>query len=108
MSDKRFEGKIDAYAFQQSVIARLGLRALKCPHLFTFMTELVTEVAKAINVEFCKVLEILPDGDTLVLRAGIGWRKGLVGKAKVSAKEHSQVGYALLTDKPVVVEDINK
>ncbi len=108
MSDKRIEGKIDAYAFQQSVIARLGLRALKCPHLFTFMTELVTEVAKAINVEFCKVLELLPDGDTLLLRAGIGWRKGLVGKARVSAKEHSQVGYTLLTDKPVVAEDINK
>ena len=53
-------------------------------------------------------LERLPDGRNLLLRAGVGWRPGLIGRAKVDAGRHSMGGYTLLSDRPVVSEDLSK
>ena len=43
-----------------------------------------------------KILEPLPDGKALFLRAGVGWKHGLVGHAIIDAGLHSQAGYTLL------------
>jgi DNA-binding NarL/FixJ family response regulator/signal transduction histidine kinase len=40
------------------------------------------------------------------LRAGVGWQEGFVGRATASASRYSQAGYTLLSDAPVVVEDL--
>jgi signal transduction histidine kinase len=40
------------------------------------------------------------------LRAGVGWREGLVGRAKEDAGCGSQAGYTLLSDEPVVTDDV--
>jgi PAS domain S-box-containing protein len=57
-------------------------------------------------VEFCKVLELRPDGQTLLLKAGVGWRDELVGQAIVPMGMGSQAGYTLTSKKPVIVEDL--
>jgi GAF domain-containing protein len=51
-------------------------------------------------------VEILPGGDELRLWAGVGWEEGLVGRATVKAGFESQVGYALLVNEPLIVEDL--
>ena len=33
-------------------------------------------VARTLEVEYCKVLELLPQGQALRLRAGVGWKPG--------------------------------
>jgi signal transduction histidine kinase len=40
------------------------------------------------------------------LRAGVGWREGLVGRTKEEAGLGSQAGYTLLSDEPVIAEDV--
>ena len=52
------------------------------------------------------MLELLPDGNSLLLRAGFGWKEGVVGQEKVSAGTQSQAGYSLLSNQPVIVEDL--
>ncbi len=52
-----------------------------------------------------KVLELLPDGDTLLLRAGVNWKPGVVGHATFGAHEKSPGGYALGKDVPVISAD---
>jgi PAS domain-containing protein len=39
--------------------------------------------AVALGIEFCSVLELLPGGQALLLRAGSGWREGLVRREVV-------------------------
>jgi PAS domain S-box-containing protein len=48
----------------------------------------------------------LPDGKGLLLRAGVGWSNGFVGVATVNAGAESQAGYTLLSNAPVIVEDL--
>ena len=57
-------------------------------------------------MEYTKVLEFLPADDSFRLVAGVGWKPGLVGHARIPAGKDSQAGYTLLSDEPVTVEDL--
>jgi PAS domain S-box-containing protein len=93
-------------AQQQSAIAQLGQLALAATDLLELMDAATALVAESLGVEYCKVLELLQDGTGLLLRAGVGWQPGLVGKAIVGLDQDSQAGYTLLIDQPVVVEEL--
>jgi PAS domain S-box-containing protein len=104
---KRTEQKLRAYARQQTTIAKLGQRGLEGIEHSTLMDEAVNLVAQTLEVEYCKILELLPGGNALLLRAGVGWKDGLVGQATVPAGSASQAGYTLLSNEPVIVEDVS-
>jgi PAS domain S-box-containing protein len=103
---KKAEKTIETRVRQQAVVAELGLRALGGAPLSELMDEAARAVAKALAVEYCKILELLPDGGSFRLRAGVGWKEGLVGRATVSAGADSQAGYTLHSGAPVIVEDL--
>ncbi|MGH7808373.1 MAG: PAS domain S-box protein, partial [Thermodesulfobacteriota bacterium] len=102
---KRVEEKLTRYAQQQAVIAKLGQRALAGVELTKLMDEATDLVARTLGVEYCKVLELLPEGNALLLRSGAGWKAGYVGYARVGSGRDSQAGYTLLSNEPVIVED---
>jgi PAS domain S-box-containing protein len=103
----RAEEALGAYAQKQAVIAELGRLALIGGELKDLFNEAASLVARTLGVEYCKVLELLPDGQALTLRAGIGWKKEYpVGQTTVSAGIKSQAGFTLLSNEPVVVEDL--
>jgi GAF domain-containing protein len=80
--------------------------ALTGVELRQLMERAAAEVAEVLSVEFCKVLELVPGEDRLVLRAGVGWREGCVGTATAGVNLESQAGYTLISAEPVVVEDL--
>ncbi len=100
------EVELQARLRQQAAVATLGQQALGGIDISTLLDEAGTLVAHTLTVEYCKVLELLPDGTALLLRAGVGWQVGLVGHAMVGAGIDSQAGYALLSATPVIVEDL--
>ncbi|MBI3780407.1 MAG: PAS domain S-box protein, partial [candidate division NC10 bacterium] len=100
------EETLNVHARQQAAVAALGQRALARTDLSILMNDAVALVAHTLDVEFCKVLELLPDGTALLLRAGVGWKDGSVGSATVGAGTDSQAGYTLLSNEPVIVEDL--
>ncbi len=97
---------LQAQAKQQAAVADLGQRALAGLDLSILLDEAVSLIAETLDVEYCKVLELMPNGHAFFLRAGVGWHRGLVGYANVSASQQSQAGYTLFTQKPVIVEDL--
>ncbi|HEX6384598.1 MAG TPA: PAS domain S-box protein [Anaerolineae bacterium] len=104
---KRVEAALMARARQQAVVARLGQQALGGQDLDVLMQAAAARVAETLRVEYCKVLELLPDGQALLLRAGVGWHEAYpVGQATVSAGLESQAGYALVSKEPVIVDDL--
>src|SRR5512135_96143 len=104
---RRAEEELQAHARQRAAIAELGQRALAGIDLDRLMDETAAGLAAGLDVEFCKVLELRADGQTLRLRAGVGWREGLVGRAMVGAEPGSQAGYTLRRNGPVIVEDLS-
>jgi len=87
---------------QQEILADLGVMALKGLPFEDLLSETVRLSVEGLSADFGKVLEHLPSEDRLVMRAGIGWQDGLVGKAGVGADLASPGGFALRTGKPVI------
>jgi GAF domain-containing protein len=100
------EEELRARVRQQEATGRLGLAALSGMRLPDLMDEAVEVVTDVLAVEYCKILELVPDGTALLLRAGVGWKEGLVGTTTVGTNLQSQAGYALISTGPVVVEDL--
>lgn len=95
-----------ARAQQQAAVAELGQQALVNADLFQLMDKAAALIVQALQIEYSKVLQLLPDGKGLQLVAGAGWREGLVGQATVEAGLGSQAGYILLGHGPVIVTDL--
>jgi len=94
-------------SFQQTVIGALGQFALVSKDLSALLNQAVTLVAQTLEVEYSQVLELMPPGGAfLLLRAGIGWRDGSVGKIQVPANPRTQPGFTLTAGDPVVVENL--
>ena len=85
---------------QARALAHFGGHALRTHDLDALLQEAAAMVSDCIGVDLVKVLELLPDGDTLLIRAGVNWKPGVVGHATFGAHEKSPGGYALGRDEP--------
>lgn len=101
---KRAEEKGQRLAHLQEVVADLGQRALRARRDEDVLNEAVTLVAQALAVDYCNVMTLLPGDEELLLRAGVGWKEGLVGRATVKC-QGSQPGYVVRCECPVIVEN---
>lgn len=80
---------------QQRAIAQLGALALRGASIDELFTEALSLVADVLGLAFASVLELQPDKQTLLLRAGIGWKSGSVGRATVPVNGDSQLAHTL-------------
>jgi PAS domain S-box-containing protein len=93
-------------ARQQEAVAYLGQRALAGASVATLTEEAVVLLARALEVECAALCEFRAESRTLLLRAGVGWRAGCVGRMVLPADADTHGGYALRSPIPVVVEDL--
>ena len=103
---QRLLRELRARAKQQEAVARLGEQALTEVDLQRLFDDVAATVAAILDVEFVKILELTPGDTELLLRAGIGWREGMIGTAHESTGRHSIAGYALASGGPVIVTDL--
>lgn len=98
----------DALLRQQDVLAKFGELALRSEDLDEILTEACHLVGDALGTDLAKVLEMQADGLTLKVRAGVGWKPGVVGEVTVKAEKGSSEGYALQTGEPVTSDNIDE
>ncbi len=105
---KRVDDELKARAMQQGAVSDLGQLALTGVEGSILMEDAVKAVVRILGVEFASVLEFRKGSDKLFMKAGAGWRDGVVGQAEVGAWEDSQAGYTLLTGESTIVKDFNQ
>jgi signal transduction histidine kinase len=91
---------------QQTALAQFGELALRSDDLDEILKEACRLVGEALGTELAKVVELQADGQTLLVRAGVGWKPGVVGVATLTATEDSSEGHALRTGEPMISPDI--
>ncbi len=97
--------KSNLRAHQHSVIARFGWHTLTGLNIQQLMEECAALVAANLGVSRCEILELLPDGEHFLLRAGVGWKPGQAGRLRLPADDSTQAGCALLNRQPALGED---
>src|SRR5271167_2778775 len=97
----------DDYALQQSAIALLSQHALVGTNLEQLFDEAAHLVRQTLRIDYSTVMELRPDRETFVGRAGAGWDVDVVRNLVAEAGAGSHAGYALLVNAPVVVTDFS-
>jgi two-component sensor histidine kinase len=87
---------------QQELVASFGMFAFRGGELDSILDQACEVAAKGLNTGFAKVLEFRPDRQDFLLRNGVGWRDGVVGRVALGADLASPAGFALRTKMPVV------
>lgn len=90
---------------QHTILVRFGERALRSENLDDILTEACHLVGDALGTDLVRVMVLQGDGETLLVRASLGWRPG-VSEATVQVADDTSEGYVLKTGKPVISPDI--
>ncbi|MDG4650203.1 PAS domain-containing protein [Roseibacterium sp. SDUM158017] len=90
---------------QHRAVAELGRLALEGRSLDMLLERAVQELGRCLDVEYVSLLGLSPDGRTMTVRAGIGWKPGVVGRSTIATDAGTQAGYTLSQEDPVVVSD---
>ncbi|MDR7039722.1 PAS domain S-box-containing protein [Methylobacterium sp. BE186] len=93
---------------RQQVLADFGEFALRSENLDEVLTEACRLVGEALGIHRAKILEIQEGGQSLLVRAGVGWDPGIVGRLRLPMGEHSSETFAIKEGKPVFTQDIRK
>ncbi len=115
---KRIEEALGLRERQQQAVADLGRHALGGLDFSALLDQAVVYVTRSLDVEHSKIFEVLPGGDNLVLRAGVGWMEGRIGEVQIPIGQvnsttvrtdfDSQAGYTLGSHEPVIAEDLSR
>jgi GAF domain-containing protein len=87
---------------QQRLMAEFGLFALRTRDVSTLLQEASDVCARGMECEFCKVMEYLPSEGQFLVRAGVGWKPGVVGQARLGADRESPTGFAFASEEAVI------
>jgi PAS domain S-box-containing protein len=81
VTDRRSaERELSARLSQQAAVARLGQRALRDGPLQALLDEAAQLVSETLRTDVCGIHKL--DGDAVVLVAGVGWDRALIGKLR--------------------------
>src|SRR4051794_1133802 len=92
----------------QAARAEFGEFALRTDDLDPILNEACRLVGRALRTDLAKVMERRADGKTLLVRAGVGWEPGLVGRLEVTTEEDTSTAHALATGEPAVSPDLSR
>jgi two-component sensor histidine kinase len=95
-------GALSLRVRQQEILADLGVMALQNSSLVELLDTTAQRVAEGLQADYSKVMEYRPEEGRLLVRAGFGWKAGVVGTTSVGADLASPAGFALRTGKPVI------
>ena len=87
---------------QGELISEFSRLALSGADFDSLLGEAARIAADGLDASLAKVLQHLPDEDALLVRAGVGWRPGVVGRVRLGTGLESPAGYALETGAPTI------
>jgi len=91
---------------QRKVLAEFGELALASDDIEYILDEACRLVGDALQTHMAKFMLLLEDDITFVVRNGVGWAPGVVGKVQVQARQGTPEWHSLDTNGPVISVDI--
>jgi hypothetical protein len=73
-----------------------------------FLDEVVRDVARALGVPLCKVVELDSTGSWFTVIAGVGWLPGVIGSGFIPSGSSTQAGLTVALGTPLVCSDLSR
>lgn len=87
---------------QHSLLADFGRSALQTRDIQKVLHNAADLCAQGLEAGFAKVLEYIPDENRLLVRAGVGWKPGVIDSTTLGADLESPAGYAYQSGNAVI------
>ena len=87
---------------QQAALSNFGMEALKSSGVPDLLDQAAKTAALGMRATLSKILEYRKAENDLLIRAGEGWRDGVVGEVSFGTDLESPAGYAFQTGSPVI------
>ncbi len=97
----------DTMVRRQKLLADFGDFALRGEDLVEVLTEACRLVGQALGTELAKVVEIQQEERVLLVKAGVGWRPGIVGHERLLMGERSSEAFAIEQAVPVITRNLH-
>ena len=88
------------------IVLAFARQALGTADLDSLLQRTTEDVARGMHIRRAKILTYEPETDDLLVRAGTGWRDGVVGHVRLSSNMASPPGRTFRTGKPVHIDDL--
>jgi signal transduction histidine kinase/DNA-binding response OmpR family regulator len=95
-------------AQQQAAVADLGLRAMVSVDPTALFNDALALISRTLDVPLVSVLERRADGQSLLVKACLGWDASWVGKTLPDMGTDTQAGFTMATSQPALVHDFKK
>jgi two-component system, sensor histidine kinase PdtaS len=93
---------------QQALLGEFGRLAMQSRDLGDILQRAAELCAKGLEAPYAKVLEYLPEGNRLEVRAGVGWGPGTIDQVTLGADLESPAGYAYHTGQSVISNHLHE
>lgn len=90
----------------QRILRDFGRIALEELEIGPLLQRAVVQAARATGVRHTKIMRYRVDQGDMLAEAGVGWKPGVVGRARFGSDPSSPSGRALQTGQPVLIDDI--
>ncbi|MBA3508279.1 MAG: PAS domain S-box protein, partial [Betaproteobacteria bacterium] len=103
---KKAEGAMRHHAVQQGLIAKFGQQALASTDLDELINQAARVIDEGLDAGFCAILQLAPDGHSLVVKSGSGWSEGWIGRHLTDTGADSQNAFVLESRDPVTFNEL--
>ena len=93
---------------EQAVSARFSLDALQARNIQTVFDDAAHILRENMKVDFSAIFSLSPNGKSMRLCAGAGWRPGDVGSMEITVDEKTPMGRALQLNQPIIIGDVRR
>lgn len=93
---------------QQALLGEFGRFAMQSRDLEQILQRAAELCAQGLEAPYAKVLEYLPEGNRLEVRAGVGWGPGTIDQVTLGADLESPAGYAYHTGQSVISNHLHE
>ncbi len=93
---------------QQALLGEFGRFAMQSRDLGDILQRAAELCARGLEAPYAKVLEYVPDGNKLEVRAGVGWDAGTIDVIALGADLESPAGYAYHTGQSVISNHLHE
>lgn len=95
----------DSLRRQLTAFAQFTTRSLAESDIDALMLDACLRARAGLGMTHAKLLEYMPDRDRLLMRSGVGWKEGYVGRYEVAPDIDTPIGHAFALSEPVAVSD---
>jgi two-component sensor histidine kinase len=108
MPTKILQARIETLLRREKALSSFGTLAFREASLQSILEEAARVCAECLGVPFSKICRFQPSQNNLLVVAGQGWKRGVVGLAISVADESTPQGRAFTTGNPQVCSNIDK